>query len=100
MALTLDSLYTNATNVGANLNRVSAAASIAAVAILSESDQTPQHAARLAWSQKTLADPVAMGRKMIWGVLADPIIAAAIPGVTDAQVQTSVNALVNGFVNA
>jgi hypothetical protein len=100
MALTLANLFTSATSVGAYINNVSAACAVAAVAVVKESDQTPNHAARLAWAQKTLVDPVGMGKKVIWGVLADPVIIAALPGVTDAQVQTSVNGLVDSFVNA
>lgn len=76
------------------------AVATAAVTVLSEDPTTTNHAARLTWAQKTLANPDYMARAMAYGVLADPNIQAVWPNQTDVQVQTSVNALVNGFLNA
>jgi hypothetical protein len=101
MTMSLANMYTTALSDGANTPRVISAAAKVAVAVLSEDPATVNHSLRLAWAQKTLADPKTMGEKMIWGVLADPVIQAILPGnPTDAQVETSVSGLVGGYVNA
>lgn len=100
MALTLAQSYIAAVDTGTNTTRVAAAVAIAASAVLTESGGTPNHAARLAWAQKTLNDPVTMGKKVIWGVVADANVQAAGANPSDAIVQTSVNSLVDTFVNA
>lgn len=100
MAITLAQAYTIAVDQGTNTPRVIAAVANAAVAVLIEDPATSQHAARLAWAQKALSDPINMGKKMIWGVVADTNVqnAGAVP--SDAIVQTSVNSLVNAFLSA
>lgn len=100
MALTLANLYINATSVSVYINVLSAACAVASLSVIKEDPQTANHAARLAWAQKTLANPQAMSAKMIWGVLSDPVIQVAMPAPTDAQVQTCVNALIDSYVNA
>jgi hypothetical protein len=100
MAISLATEYSIAVDQGANTPRVIAAVANAAVAVFVEDPQTAQHAARLAWAQKAIADPVSMGKKMIWGVVADANVQAAGGNPPDAIIQTSVNALVNGFLNA
>lgn len=99
MALSLANLYMDATSIGAYSTVMTAAVAVAAVAVLAENSGSPT-APRLAWAQKTLLDPVSMAKKMIWGVLADPNVIAAMPSPSDAIVQTSVNSLVAAFVNA
>lgn len=73
---------------------------IAARGILSEDPGTDQHPARLVWAQKALADPFAMAKVMIWGLLVDSDVAAKWPNLDDGTVQKSVDALVNGYLNA
>lgn len=101
MAMSLALMYATALSDGANTPRVIAAVAKVAVVVLKEDPNTVNHSLRLAWAQKTLANPQVMGEKMIWGVLADPVIQTILPAVpTDAQVETSVTGLVDGYVNA
>jgi len=100
MAIALATMYSLATDANTAQTKVAAAAAIAAQAILVESGAIPNHASRLAWAQKTLNDPLSMGKKMIWGVLADANIQAAGANASDAVIQTSVNALVDTYSNA
>lgn len=100
MAIAYTAVYSLAVDAGIVQQRVLVAVCIAAMNVLVESDQTPNHAARIAWAQKALADPLAMAKKMIWGVLTDPVIQGIGAGATDANIQTSVDALVNNFLLA
>jgi len=100
MAITLALTYAAAIQDGTNTTRVQAAVAIAAVAVLREDPQTVNHANRLLWASKALGDPVSMGKKMIWGVIGDANVQAAGANPSDAIVQTSVNSLVDIFVNA
>lgn len=97
MAIAYTAVYGFAVDAGAVQQRVAVACAVAAQAVLAESAGTANHAARLSWAQQSLGDVPAMARKVIWGVLADPAIQAAGVGATDAQIQTSVNALVDTF---
>jgi hypothetical protein len=97
---TYAALYAIAQQEGAFNNRLPVAVAFAAQNVLAESDQTPNHAARITWARNALADPSGMARKMIYGVLADPTLDAAWPGVSDEQVKTAVLALVDTFALA
>lgn len=100
MTIPYQTMYGYAVGNAALSNRMTCAVAIAAQAVFGEDAGTANHAARLAWAQKAIADPEAMGRKMVWGVLGDPAIQAAGAGATDAQIQASVDALVDQFLLA
>jgi len=101
MAYTLSQLYEDATGVGAYKSIVSAGCAYVAVQIIGENINTPSHAVRLGWAQKTLSDPESVGRKMLWGVLSNSTIYNALPNnVTDAMVISAVDALVVSYANA
>lgn len=100
MAIPYTTVYSLAVDNGSLAQRMTVAVAAAAQAVFAEDAQTANHAARLAWAQTAITDPIGMGKKMVWGVLADPAIQAAGVGATDAQIQTSVNALVNQFMLA
>lgn len=100
MTIALLTLYQLASDNSPNRSKVAAAVAIAAVTILTEDVNTVSHAARLAWAQKALLEPNDMATKMIWGVLSDANVQAAGANASDAVIQTSVNTLVNGFLNA
>ncbi len=90
-------IYRIAVEDGPSLQRMTVAVAFAAQEVLAESDQTPSHAQRITWARNALADPRAMARKMIWAVLADPVIVGAGGGVTDAQIKTAVASRVTDF---
>ncbi len=100
MAIAYQTMYSMAVGNAALANRMTSAVAVAAHTVFNESGATVNHAARLTWAQKTIADPESMGKKVVWGVLSDPVIQAAGVGATDAQLQTSVDALVNQFALA
>ena len=95
---TYDELLTANANT-ALLNKVRVAVVVAATAVMTESDQTANHANRLKWAKDVFADPGEAGKRMMWPVLAQNKAAtlAAITGATDATVQTAVDAAVNVF---
>ena len=90
-------VYRIAVEEGPTHQRVTVAVAFAAQDVLAESDQTPNHAARVTWARNTLADPRAMARMMIWAVASDTTVAATWPGTTDAQIKTAVANRVTDF---
>lgn len=100
MALTLSQLYQFAVSNPTAKPLVAAAIAVTSQQIVLEDPATTNHAQRLAWAQKALLDPVSMATIMVWGILADPNVIAAMPSPSDAVIQTAVNAAVNNFLNA
>ena len=93
--------YTNifdiATRDGPEHQKITVAVAFAAQEIFAENTGVPNHAARLTWAVKAIADPRAWARKMIWAVAADPTVVAAWPNVTDDQYKAAVNARAADF---
>lgn len=81
-------------------NRVRAAVLIAARAVILENPATVNHAARLVWATAAVQDAAALAAKaesMFVGVASDGAIQDAGLAATDAQIQSTVNALVNYY---
>lgn len=79
--------------------KVRVACIIAAEKVRTESDQTANHDARMAWAKAVFANPEQEGRRMLWAVLAQNSnqTVAAITNAPDSAVQTAVDAAVNVF---
>ena len=77
--------------------RVRVAVVVACDVIRAESNATPNHANRLLWAQRTLADPDTAAKRMLWAALAQNRAnpAASILAADDATVQTAVNTAVD-----
>jgi hypothetical protein len=90
-------IYRFAVEDGTTEQRMTVAVAMVAQDVLAEDGATPDHATRLTWARAALANPTAMGKKMVWAVLADPVIIAAGVGATDAQIKTAVAARVTDF---
>ncbi len=88
--------YRIAVEDGPSQQRMTVAVAFVAQDVLAESNQTPNYAARITWARNALSDPRAMAKKMIWAVLADPVIVAA-GNPSDAQVKTAVANRVTDF---
>lgn len=95
---TYDELLTASENP-ALVKHIRVACMIAAEAIRTEAAGTTNHANRLIWAKAAFADPVTVGQRMVWAVLAQNAGAAlaSITGASDATVQTAVNAAVDVF---
>lgn len=89
-------IYKIAVEDGPSAQRMTVACAFVAQDVLAESAATPDHAARVTWARNALANPQAMAKKMIWAVLADPVIVAA-GNPSDAQVKAAVAARVTDF---
>ena len=77
--------------------RCAIAVCVAAYAVMTESDQTANHSARMAWAAAAIASPEAQGQRALYLFLAQ-YKDETIPNIkskTDAELQTSVNAMVN-----
>lgn len=79
------------------LKRSKIAVATAAVAILSEPPAGQNHAARIAWAGKALTDTQAMTRKMLIAIMANTTLQAAGDAMLDADLQFTVNGLVDVF---
>jgi predicted Zn-dependent protease len=99
MALSYTQVY-GLTDNGAVHQRMLIAVAIAAQAVFVESPATQDHALRLSWAQKAIANVPDMARKMTIGVLTDPVIQVSLPSISDTEVQTAVDTLVNQFLLA
>ena len=79
--------------------KVRAACMIAANMIMKEDPPPVNHAVRLAWARSVYENPEAIGKKMLWAVIAqnNAVALSAITGASDAAVQTAVNAAVDLF---
>lgn len=80
-------------------NKVAVACIIAAEAIRTESDQTPNHTNRLLWARQANRDPQGTARQVMPSLLAQNagFTLAQIQGATDAAIQTAVNNAINIF---
>lgn len=94
---TYQQLYDAVTQGGPVLNRAVVAVAVSAQKILVELDTTLNHAARLAWARKALADPQGMVKKMSYALAADAVVSAKATATTDAELQTAVDALIDSF---
>lgn len=90
-------LLTIATTSDAFKQKVKVACIVACDVIRTESDATPNHAARKVWARGTLNAPDAAAAQMVLAVLAQNRAAtvAQITAADDATVQTAVNAAVD-----
>ena len=81
------------------LERVSMACIVAAQAIITESEDTPNHANRKAWAAATLRNPTGMAPAILWSVLAanKAMTTEQITNATDAAIQTAVNNSIDLF---
>ena len=80
-------IYNAATDDTSSLRKQTAVALYqAAVDILNEDEATENHAQRVAWARRTIADPPAMAAKAIWKVLENATIAADPVNATDNDV--------------
>ena len=80
--------------------RVAVALVKAAVDVMNESPATEDHAQRMAWARRVVADPLGWAAKTIWKVLENATIQAAPLAATDSDVQFVVNSFVNTFSKA
>jgi len=71
-----------------------------AVDILNESPETEDHAQRMAWSRRVVADPVGWAGKAIWKVLENATIQANPEAATDSDVQFVCNSIVPALMKA
>lgn len=86
-------------NNGTLTNKITAAGLVQAEAVRVESGATPNHAARLQWANRVMADPQAMGVKMLRAVLAQhaALTVAQINNASDAAILTSVANAIDVF---
>lgn len=80
-------------------NRVAIAVVEAVRTVVTEDPATTNHAARLAWAFKAIGNPDLMANKMVWGVVTNATVRSNGLASTDAQIQTAVNQLINGFAD-
>jgi hypothetical protein len=90
-------LYQAVVQGGPVINRATVAVAVAAQAVLIESDQTVNHAARLAWARKALDDPGAMVGRMAYAIAGNGVVGSSGDATTDAQLLTAVNGLIDAF---
>lgn len=92
-------IYAAATDVTHSLRKqVAVALHKAAVDILNESAATEDHAQRMAWARRALADPVGWAERSIWKVLENATIQAEPAAATDNDVQFVVNSIVSSLM--
>lgn len=77
--------------------RVTVAVATAAMAVLVESGATANHANRLVWAKASLKDAESEAERMFWGVVGDATFQAGPGSITDAQLQSIINGLVDTF---
>lgn len=84
------------------LDKVTAAAMIAAEAVRTESDTTPNHANRLLWAKQAFENPVAMANRMWPAILASnaSLTQTQVLNANDAGIQTAVNNAIDVFATA
>lgn len=87
---------------GTFLSRVAVGCATAALAILTEAENTARHAERLAWARQTILAPEAYAVPLLaWAVVVHAAIAAKanVPlTITDAEILTAVTAALDGIV--
>lgn len=79
------------------LQQVAVAVAVAAVNVMSEAPATENHAARLTWATRALGDALQEGRRMVWGVLANPTVAQSPLDQPDDTIQFVINSLVDAY---
>ncbi|MBI3319734.1 MAG: hypothetical protein HYZ89_04020 [Candidatus Omnitrophica bacterium] len=77
--------------------RVTVAVVSAARAVFQESGATTNHAARLAWAKQAVKDAEGEAERLMWGVVSHPTVQSSGEAVTDTQLQTMVDNLVDVF---
>ncbi len=79
------------------LRKATTAIAVAADTIRSEATGTANHANRLVWAEKALANPKALTDQVLWAVLAanNGSTVDNITGATDSAIQTNVDAAVD-----
>ncbi len=79
------------------LHKVTTAIAVAADTIRSEAAGTTNHANRLVWAEKALADPKALTDQVLWAVLAanNGATTGNIIGASDAAIQSNVDDVVD-----
>lgn len=82
-------------------NRVSVGCIIAAEVIRGEDSGTANHTNRLTWAKAVFENPEHESTRMLWALLAanNTLTVAQLTGVTDANLQTSINNAVNLFAS-
>jgi hypothetical protein len=90
----------NAAKDEALRQRVAVACVVAANGIFAEDAQTANHAGRLVWAKKVYESPESEASRVLWSVLAQNKDATVeqIAAVTDASLQTAVDAAVAAFI--
>jgi hypothetical protein len=80
-------------------NKVAVANHILAVAIILESTNVTNHAARVKWATQVFSDPDGWARKMLRAIVADNAAqsVAQITAATDAVINTSCAKMVDAF---
>jgi hypothetical protein len=105
MSATLQQVADLLTGAGAETlrKRTLAACLISANTILAESDQIPNHPARLAWAKATVASFAALTQaadKMFVGVCTNPTVQTAGAEATDGDINYTVAALLDSVYAA
>lgn len=78
-------------------NRLTAACAKSAQYVLIEDPATVNHAQRLVWAHKTLADAPAMAEALMWGLLSNATVANAGEAATDNDIEYVVASLIDTF---
>lgn len=81
------------------MNRTTVAVAKAAQDVLSEAQNTPNHAARLDWARAALDDARRMADRMLWGVLANGAIQNSGEASSDSDIQFTVNSLIDTYAS-
>lgn len=81
-------------------NKVEPAVALAAKAILSEPENTPNHAKRLQWANEAFQQPQAKVTEMLWAIVTDSDIQADGANSSDEDVQDAVNEAIDIFASA
>ena len=79
------------------LHAVIVAVAVSADQIRLEDIGTFNHANRLVWAKAAFANPLAVGKEVMWAVLAanNALTVAQITSASDAELQTAVDAVVD-----
>lgn len=90
-------IFNIATREGVEHQKITVAVAFVAQEIFAENVGVANHAARLTWAVKAIADPRTWAKRMIWAVAADPTVVATYPNTTDEQYKAAVNARAADF---
>jgi hypothetical protein len=78
-------------------NKVIVSCVTSAQTIFNEAVGVTNHAERLVWANKVLANPTNEAQRMLWGVCLNSTVQTSGAGIADASLQTVVDGLVNFF---